>query len=574
MEAGKEDLLQVNLSGRLGKLSVANKWQPQNTNLSIQASSNSSSALAEKLGHRIPELGPLVAQAKILDKNKKVSIDSAQLRLGGMDNPVVKANGHINDLYAMKGVKLDAQLHLDGRRFAAFSDFQKLPELGAVTGQLSISDSDGTLGIESLQVETGQPELLSLKVAGRFDNFKDPSTLLLNSSLSARDLQLIGAIFDRKWRAIGPVQLDTEIKRTGKGSDWTSTLAAGETEVQANLNALFKTTPMRISGTVKARNMLAMELLEKKREEEKKKPSGKEPVFSRVPIDFDWLKKVDVDIAIEVESFAKEQFLADSAQFHVAVKSGLLSISPARFIYPKGKLDMDLQLDARDHPRLTFKAFGEDIDPRRALDIQEYKGKFDAEMNIDISLSTSGLSPHELAANSQGSVYITVQNGKLPAPLIDLVFWDIAGWAWKKATKQRYYEIGCGVADYTIEQGVISTEAFILDAEHITITGVGTIDLGSEKVEYVLLPKKKTLFIKKASPVKIKGPLNDPKVKALSWRSAGTTAGKIGGIIIAPFIFIPLTAADYMAGKVKIEDGESACLEYQKTRKMEKQRQN
>jgi hypothetical protein len=103
---------------------------------------------------------------------------------------------------------------------------------------------------------------------------------------------------------------------------------------------------------------------------------------------------------------------------------------------------------------------------------------------------------------------------------------------------------------------------------------VGTIDLGSEKVEYVLLPKKKTLFIKKASPVKIKGPLNDPKVKTFSWRSAGTIAGKIGGIIIAPFIFIPLTAADYMAGKVKIEDGESACLEYQKTHKMGKKPQN
>jgi uncharacterized protein involved in outer membrane biogenesis len=277
-----------------------------------------------------------------------------------------------------------------------------------------------------------------------------------------------------------------------------------------------------------------------------------------------------VDIAIGVESFAQEQFLADSAQFQVVVNSGLLSISPARFVYPKGKLDMDLQLDARDHPRLTFRAFGENIDPRRALDIQEYKGKFDAEMNIDASFSTSGLTPNEMAANSQGSIYITLQNGKLPAPLIDLVFLDVAGWAWKKATKKRYYDIDCGVVDYSIEEGVISTKAFILDAKEITITGGGTIDLGHEKVEYVLLPKKKSLIIKKAAPVKIKGPLNDPKVKTLNWKSAGKTVAKIGGIIFAPFIFIPLTAADYAAGKVKTKNGESACLEYQETHKMEK----
>jgi hypothetical protein len=574
MKAGQEDLLLVNLSGRLGKLSAANRWQPQNTSLSIQATSSSSSALAEKLGHRIPELGPLAAQANIHSKNKKLSVDSAQLRLGEQDNPVVKATGYINDLFAMKGIKGDAQLHLDGSRFAAFADVDKLPDLGAVTGNLSISDKDGTLGIDSLQVESAQPELLSLKVAGSFDSFKDPSTWLLNTSLAARDLQLLGAILDRKWAAIGPVQLDAEIKRMGKSNELNSNLTAGETEIEVELKELFDTTPMLISGTVKARKMLVWDLLEKDSEKKKKKPSEKEPVFSREPIDFDWLKKVDVDVEISVESFAREQFLADSAQFQVKVKSGVLSISPARFVYAKGKLDLDLELDAREHPRLTFKAFGENINPRRALDIQKYKEELNTEINIDLAFSTSGLTPHELAANSQGSIYITMQNGKIAAPLVDLVFWDVAGWAWKKATNQRYYDFDCGVADYAIEEGVISTKAFILDAEHITVTGGGTIDLGGEKVQYFFVPKKKSLkFIQKADPVNIEGPLNDPKVKTIPWKSAAITAGKVGGIIFAPFIFIPLTAADYLAGQVKIKDGKSACLEYQKTRKVEKRPQ-
>ncbi|MEE9532590.1 MAG: AsmA family protein [Syntrophobacteria bacterium] len=570
--AGQEDLLLVNLSGRLGKLSAANKWQPQNTSLSIRAGSSSSRALAEKLGYRIPELGPIDGQAKILDKNKKLSIDSAQLILGEMDNPVVKATGYVNDLSAMKGVLVDAQLHLDGRRFAAFADFHKLPELGALTGQLSISDRDGTLGIESLQLETGKPELLSLKVEGRFDNFKDPSSLLLNSSLSARDLKLIGAIFDRNWRAIGPVQLDAEIRRTGKGSDLTSTLTAGKTEVQAKLNALFRATPKQISGIITARKLFLWDLVEN--EGEKKKTSKKEPVFSREPIDFDWLKKVDLDIAIEVESFAQESFLANSGRFHVGLQSGLLSISPAALVFPKGKLDMDLQLDARDHPRLTFKAFGENLDPWRTLNIQQKKKRFAAELNIDVSLSTSGLSPHEMAANSQGRVYITMQNGKISSALIKLVFADIAGWAWQKTKGQRYDDFVCGVADYSIEEGVIATEAFILDAEGATITGGGTIDLGREEIEYVLLPKKKSFKIYKADPVKIKGPLNDPKVKGVPWKSAGKAVAQIGGIIFAPYIFIPLTAADYAAGRMHTNDEESPCVEYQKTHKMEKRPQN
>jgi len=570
MAAGVEDLLLVNLSGRLGEFSAANQWQPQNTSLTIQANSSSSRALVGKLGHRIPELGPLSANANIRGK-KKVSMDSAQLRLGDKDKPVVKATGYIKDLFAMKGVKGEGQLHLDGRRFAEFADFDKLPELGPLKGRVKISDSDGTLGIDSLQLESAQPELLSLKVNGSFENFKDPSTWLVNSSLSARDLQLIGSIFDRRWPSIGPVQLDSQIKKSGRGKEFNTTLTAGETKVDSKLNVLSDTTPMRISGTIRAQKMLVWELLKKEGEGEKKKPSKEEPVFSREPIDFGWLKKVDVDIAISVESFAHEEFLADSAHFQVKVKSGLLSISPAQFVYAKGKLDMDLELDARERPSITCKAFGENINPRQALDIQDYKEELQGEMNIDMSFSTSGLTPHELAANGQGSIYITMQNGKLAAPLADLVFWDLAGWVWKKATDRRYYDITCGVADYSVDKGVISTKAFILDAEHITITGGGTIDLGSEKVEYFLVPKKKSLkIIQKADPVNIEGPLNDPKVKAIPWKSAAITAGKVGGIIFAPFIFIPLTAADYLAGQLTIKNGKSACVEYQKTREMEK----
>ena len=577
MAAGKEDLLLVNLNGTLGKFSRADKWRPQNTNLSVQASSSGSRALAETLGYPIPELGPLSAQAKIRGNNGKISLDSAQLRLGEVNDPVVIVTGYIKDLFAMKGVKGDGRLHLDGRQFAAFTDLEKPPELGALTGRVKVSDSDGTLGIDSLKMESSQPGLLSLRLDGSYANFKDPSTLLLNSSLAARDLQLVGSLFDRQWPAIGPVQLNSQIRRRGENRRFNTTLTAGQTEVEAKLDGVFDTKPMRISGTIKAKKMLVYELFEKEGKGKKKKHPEKGPVFSDKPIDFGWMKKVDLNIAIEVESFAREQFLAQSAQFLVKIKSGQLSISPARLVYPKGELDMDLELDTREIPRLTFKALGENIDPRKALDIQAYKKELKGEMDIDMSFSTSGLTPHEMAANSQGSIYITMQNGKLSAPLADLVFWDVAGWAWKKATDKNFYDITCGVADYTIDKGVISTKAFILDTKNITITGAGTIDLSREQVDYVLVPDKKSLdIITKADPVNIKGPLNDPKVSTFPLRAVAkktaTALVTVGAIIfapVAPFIVIPAASAWYLKGEVNIGNGESACLEYQKARETE-----
>jgi uncharacterized protein involved in outer membrane biogenesis len=574
--AGKEDLVLVKLNGTLGELSPANQWQPQNTLLSFRASSSSSRALAAKLGYPIPELGPLSAQANILGKKKKLSLDAVQLRLGEVNDPVVIITGYINDLLAMKGIKGDGRLHLDGSGFAALTHLEKAPDLGALTGRVKVSDSDGALGIDSLKMESSKPGLLSLKLDGSYHNFKDPSTLLLNSSLSARDLQLVGALFDQQWPAIGPVELDSQIRRSGENRTFNTTLTAGQTEGEARLIGVFDTTPLRISGTVKAKKMLVNELFEKEGAEKKKKPPKKGPVFSDEPIDFGWLKKVDLNISVEVESFAKEQFLAQSAQFQVKIKSGLLSISPARLDYPKGKLDLDLELDTREIPRLTFKALGENLNPRNTLDIQAYQKELKGEMDIDMSYSTSGLTPHEMAANSQGSIYITMQNGKLSAPLADLVFWDLAGWAWKKVTDKSYYDITCGVADYTIDKGVVSTKAFILDTKNVTITGAGTIDLGREQVEYVLVPDKKSLdIITKADPVNIKGPLSDPQVSTFPLRAAAkkttTALITVGAIIlapVAPWIVIPAASAWYLKGEVNIGNGESACLEYQKAHEM------
>jgi hypothetical protein len=84
--------------------------------------------------------------------------------------------------------------------------------------------------------------------------------------------------------------------------------------------------------------------------------------------------------------------------------------------------------------------------------------------------------------------------------------------------------------------------------------------------------KKSAQIITKADPVNIKGPLNDPKVSTLPLKSAAKTAITVGTIILAPlapFIVIPIASAWYLAGKVNIGNGESACLEYQKARNKE-----
>jgi hypothetical protein len=542
--AGQDDVLLVEAKGRLGNLAAENDWHPQHTDLTIDGRSSSSRALAKALGYTVPELGPLTAQAKFHDKDKTLGIESAEVLVGDKQAPVVTATGRVDDLFGAGDTHWDVKLDLDGHRFAEFADLQKLPDLGRLQGDLKISNQDGSLGIDHLQISSTASELLTIALEGRFDDFKKDETLVLNGKLTARDLALLGALLDRSWPAKGPVSIDVAAKRIDSGSAFDVAIKADDFELDAALSGKLAARPARLRGKVTMRNDFHMVFQERLSQDvkEKRAAKAKGPLFSREPLPLAWLERIDLDLAVEVESFDPDYSDAKSATYRLKANADGLALKPIRIFYDQGELDLELQLDTRDHPQLSFKARGESIDPWHAVRVQASAKEYQAgDIDINIDLKSSGASPHELAANAEGSVWIEMKHGKLRRSLVDLVFVDVVGWAWSTTTKDKFYDFECGIADYKVDNGVVTTTAFILDNPRLSITGEGTVDLGKEQIDYVFLPRKKSRVIRRADPVKVKGDLSDPKVKVIPWRSATATYGTL---LFAPYIFVGITAAD------------------------------
>ena len=174
-------------------------------------------------------------------------------------------------------------------------------------------------------------------------------------------------------------------------------------------------------------------------------------------------------------------------------------------------------------------------------------------------MSSSGKSPHDLAANAQGEFYVTMKHGKISQSKLHLLFVDVVGWA-SDQVKERYENINCAIADYSIEKGVVSTNAFFIDTRNITIAGEGTVDLGREEIDYHFIPRKKSRLIGKAEPVKISGALNDPSIEAVPVKSAALT---FGTLIFAPYVLAGMAAADFAHSKLDSGKGDEAvCANY------------
>ncbi len=570
--AGKPSILLIEASGRVDTVAADNDWQPQNVDLSVRASATRSKALAKLLGYPVPELGQFAASARIHDQDRKLGLETGRLVIGDTRAPVVEAEGYVDDLFGAGSTRWDVKLDVNRHRLAAFAGLPKLSDLGGLRGKLQISNRDGSLGIDTLSLNNVGPEPLKLKVSGRYGDFSRPESLSLTGRLKAPDMQTVGTLFDLDWPTVGPVTFDTRISKSGEYTAFDTRMVADRFVLDADLRAVLAAEPPRLSGKIRARNAFVPRLAEQAAEDIKQKRESKGPFFSQEPIAFDWLKKVDLDLSLDVESFDPELARAQSAQAQITLKSGRLAVNPVIIKYQKGRLDLDLRVEAQRRPRISIKAYGKNLDALQSLYMEEAKTHMDAVLDVDIELEFSGDSAHRLAASAQGDVFVVFKNGFLRRDLIELVFADIIGWVWQKTRRNTHYPFSCGVADYHIDQGVVTTEAFLLDSEDIAISGDGTIDLGKEQVDYVVLPRKKSRIISRADPVKITGALNDPSVKVIPWKSAVSTYGTYGTLLFAPYIFAGVTALGFLRGIFDKHTQESPCLVYKQQRTAERKK--
>jgi hypothetical protein len=569
--AGKPSLLEITGRGRLGTLSARNGWRLQDTDLTLAAKSQSSQALAKAMGYRVPPLGPLSAGALIRDRNRVLVLDELRLRLGAKGKePVLTATGRVGNLLASQQVGIDAKVNLDGHTLAAFADRRKLKDLAPLTGRVRIADRNGVLGIQALQLNSDHPDL-TVAVNGEFRDFSRPQTLQLKSQLKARDLALVGALFDQDWPAYGPLEADSEFGREGDRLRINTSVKAGTRGLDADLHGDFSTDRPRFTGKLRVQRMpypdLFTQAAEARKQQEKRAPKQLEPVFSREPIDLEWLKGFDLALGVDIVSFDPQESRAQSANMTVALQSGVLKLDPVTIEYPKGEMALTLAVDARRVPRVQFTLYGKDLNPwleANGQNAPQVMG-FDADLDTDIRLTAAGNSPHALASSLDGELYITTRHGKVRRSLIDLLFIDIVGWSASHIKRDAYADVICGVADFSARQGVLSTNAFYLDLNDISVTGEGDIDLGKEQVQYVFLPKKKSRLILKAEPVKVNGPLADPSVRAIPVASA---VRNFGTLLFAPYVFVGLAASDYLLGYFDSKPDDAPCLNYERTHRM------
>jgi uncharacterized protein involved in outer membrane biogenesis len=466
----------------------------------------------------LPEIGPVNASATLHRSKSALSADDFALQVGRRGASWLEASGSVVDLANFSGVHLTGEFAGADLRYANPYLEHEFPDLGPIGGNLNLSDRDGSLGVESMRITGGRKGALTFDISGKIDQLRVRDEIGVDARIEARDLALLGDLFGIDLPSIGPVTFTGTIG----GSD-DQIASHGSTQIDqsvlvGDLSGVFagRARPS-IRARLRSRHLRLDDLGIVPRPVDEDTDLGHSKATSwwssHDPLPFEWLEAVDADLALEADRVSgRAGFELDGVRVALRLEDGRLEIPDFAVGYEAGTIRMQASIDASGSlPEFALKVGADDVHLTPLLAQVRQTVEEAGVLDASIDVRSRGNHPIELRSNLAGSVRLVARDGALAGRYSRAFATNLAVLAVPSILTGRTPRFGCIVADFGIENGVASARELLLESEKISVAGAGTVDLGADAFDLMLVPKvHEPDLVSLAAAVKVSGPLEAP----------------------------------------------------------------
>ncbi|MCK5190187.1 MAG: AsmA family protein, partial [Methylococcales bacterium] len=510
---------------------------------------------------KVTDMGPFSLTAKIDSDHKLLQLNKLEIIAGPRENPAIHATGSVKNLIEGSGITINIPFNEQIlRQFFSMNAKHTIP----LYGNILLSDADGSLGIDALTLKTEDSKIMDIKVQGGINDIIHGEEIILNGSVSIKNLKRAGNIFNLDLPSLGPIEFKGKLTGSNEKSNFTGQMKFNQTEIISKLTVFHLVEQPTIKGSLSIPVLHLQDLgikanPQKHNQQTQSKKHKGDHFFSSTPIAFDKLHDVNLDLIVDIDKVEGTKYKVDTVDMNILLNKGVLDIHPAKFKYADGQVDASLSITANNPPHLKLKLTGDDIDLNGLMQQTLVPSPIEGNMNLTLDLSTSGHTAHEIASNLDGEIGITLENGLLRrSRYIDAIFLDLIDWLFTFGVTKNETQFDCAIASYTIKQGILNTDLLFLDGPKITVRGEGTIDLDTEKIDIIVNLEKKRFLMNSRVPIHLWGTLPNPKVMPIPYKQAVIS---VGSYIFTPFVSIPFEALGSV-GNLLFEPGEkSSCQE-------------
>ncbi|MBW2282291.1 MAG: AsmA family protein [Deltaproteobacteria bacterium] len=484
----------------------------------------------------LPPVGPVVASARLRDRDGALLLDEIDIDIGDPESAWIRVDGQIRDVLAFQGVELEAEFGGADLRHAAAYLNRPPPKIGTFEGRGRLTDADGALGLERFEVRGGTEEILDVHIRGTLDDLAGWNEMEVDAQLHAKSLKLLGDLFDVDLPDLGPLEFSGRLQGSderlaSKGSlrvnqsrlegDWTASFAGGDRpRIKARLQSSYLHLPdVGISPGGWA---------------EPPKPAADLRAAAGDSL-FSALRELDLDLVLDADRVTGLSDLEiRDAHAEVDLEDGELEVRNFTTTTDQGETRAYVLVDASTpRPRLELRAVVRNMDLTQTLSQLEKQPESAGTLDLLAHLRTRGASKDEMLRNLDGSFQAMLREGSLATRWSQMFVHNFFNVAFRLPRREGAAPVQCALVELLIDDGVARIERVLLQGTEVSVTGTGTIDLGRDELDVILTPHvSDPALVSVAATVEVTGPLADPRYRPTPRSLARTLArGMISNVL-------------------------------------------
>ena len=537
--SGRRGSLRLSLAG-----SVRDLYTLNGLDLQTRLTGKNLAEFGEVIGENLPSTDEFKIQGRLTGSPDMLTLQDAT-GSGRRGSLQMSVTGTVKNLPALEGT--DVQARLAGKSLAEFGEVigVELPSTDEFKIQGHVAGSPGTLKLRKARASVLRGSM-QLALTGAVQDLTTLRGMDLQTRFSGKELAEVGPLFDTELPGLGPFDIGCRLSGSTEAIALDELSAiVDKSDFSGRAKVKFRKRPRiyaRLDSTTVDFTTL-MDSLDKdeQKNSEKSKPDGR--FFPDDPLPLDGLRTVDTDILLSAENIVARKAHFKSGHLMIKIEDSDLRLGDFEAMYKETKISGDLLIHQGSRNRIATNILIQNFDMGRFLKEIEVSDNVEATVDIATHLNSRGDTVRSLMANLNGSIAAVMGKGYL-SEYLDMLsvgltnkvrkFWKIPGDAGS--------QINCAVIQFDMDSGIAASRAFVFNTRAGLLSGQGEIDLGSEKIDYLLMPTPNHPDLSYMTNLRVSGTLMEPDVNPdkASVALRGSTAlsalviGPLG--LLAPFV--------------------------------------
>lgn len=229
---------------------------------------------------------------------------------------------------------------------------------------------------------------------------------------------------------------------------------------------------------------------------------------------WDRLGLADLDFALVIDRLVVGHRRVDDIDAQIVVADGRLAATIEQAMFADGTLSGTLGVDGvAQPPTATISAAVGGMDLGRLLAEEGVTDEISGAVSVDTELAGTGTNLEEMIASVDGRLEVTLGRGAVANRYLDVVGRNPVSALLPLIERTQATTINCGVARFAVSDGVMTSEALLVDTPRITVSGQGAINLVTEQMDFLLRPASRDAdLLPLIAPVRVYGPIAAPSI--------------------------------------------------------------